>query len=44
MRIKAETAYLEAQPKQFWGREKQESLRLRHTMHDGPHLVIDLTA
>ena len=44
MRIKAETAYLEAQPKQLWGREQQESLRLQHTMHDAPRLVIDLTA
>jgi hypothetical protein len=43
-RIKAETAYLEAQRKQTWVREQQESLRLQHTMHDAPHLVIDLTA
>ena len=44
MRIKAETAYLEAQRKQTWVREQQDSLRLQHTMHDAPRLVIDLTA
>jgi hypothetical protein len=35
-RIKAETAYREAQRKQTWVREQQESLRLQHTMHDAP--------
>jgi hypothetical protein len=44
MRIKAETAYLEAQRKQTWVREQQDSLRLQHTMHDAPRLVTDLTA
>jgi hypothetical protein len=44
MRIKAETAYLEAQRKQIWVREQQESLRLQHTMSDAPRMVIDLTA
>jgi hypothetical protein len=44
MRIKAETAYLEAQWKQIWVREQQESLRLQYTMPDVPRLVIDLTA
>ena len=44
MRIKAETAYLEAQRKQTWVREQQDTLRLQHTMHDAPRLVIDLTA
>jgi hypothetical protein len=44
MRIKAETAYLEAQRKQTWMREQQESLCLQHTMHDAPRLVIGLTA
>jgi hypothetical protein len=44
MRIKAETAYLEAQRKQSWVREQQDSLRLQHTMHDAPRLAIDLTA
>jgi hypothetical protein len=36
MRIKADTAYLEAQRQQTWVREQQESLRLQHTMHDAP--------
>jgi hypothetical protein len=44
MRIRAETAYLEAQRKQIWVREQQESIRLQHTMPDAPRLVIDLTA
>ena len=44
MRIKAETAYLEAQRKQTWVREQQEGLRLQHTRHDDPRAVIDLTA
>ena len=44
MRIKAETAYLEVHRKQTWVREQQDSLRLQHTMHDAPRLVIDLTA
>jgi hypothetical protein len=44
MRIKAETAYLEAQRRQTWVREQQENLHLQHTMHDTPRLVIDLTA
>jgi hypothetical protein len=44
MRIKAETAYLEAQRKQIWAREQKESLRLQHTMHDAPRMVVDLTA
>ena len=43
MRIKAETAYLEAQRKQTWVREQQESLRLQHMMHDARRVVIDLT-
>lgn len=44
MRIKAETAYLEAQRKQIWAREQQESLRWQHPMHDAPRMVIALTA
>jgi hypothetical protein len=36
MWIKAETADLDAQRKQIWGREQQESLRLQHTMHGAP--------
>jgi hypothetical protein len=44
MRIRAETAYLEAQRRQIWVRERQESLRLQHTMPDAPRMVIDLTA
>jgi hypothetical protein len=36
MRSQAETAYLDAQRKQIWGREQQESLRLQHTMCGAP--------
>jgi hypothetical protein len=36
LRIKAETAYLDAQRKQIRGREQQEGLRLQHTMHGAP--------
>jgi hypothetical protein len=36
MRIKADTAYLEAQRNQTWMRQQQESLSLQYTMHDTP--------